>query len=332
MATRAGLAAVAAILPGAAAAQSRPSPVVSVPVRTAVAALREPDPCGDDLSLIPLTAADIAHAPQIRQPVLLLYGCRDPLLTPDAAQHQAQLLRSSSSVTTTIFANSSGDLTVIETSFGKLDVWDTPVSAGGPPVVFLQGLLAGPDVWFDVLGSLAPRRRCIAVDWPFGAHSSPMEPHADLSPPGQARLVVEVLDRLGLERAVLVGNDSGGVISQLVVASAPQRVCGLVLVACDAFEVFPPAAYRAFFALAGAPGFMALVGRMLSRPSFARSRLGYGPVIANHPEGVAHWADPLASDPLIRRDLVKLMRGASNTQTLAAAKHFPGYERPILVV
>jgi pimeloyl-ACP methyl ester carboxylesterase len=199
------------------------------------------------------------------------------------------------------------------------------------PLVFLQGFMAGPDAWADTITGLAAERRCITVDWPFGAHLQPLRPDADTSPPGVARLVVEVLDRLGIERAVLIGNDSGGVIAQLVVASAPQRVAALVLISCDAFEMFPPGAYRYLFRLAAVPGVVAAMARMMSVPAFATSRFGYGAVTAR-PARALGWVRPLASDAAIRRDLAKLMVGSSNRQTLCAAECFAEFDRPAMVV
>jgi pimeloyl-ACP methyl ester carboxylesterase len=192
--------------------------------------------------------------------------------------------------------------------------------------------MAGPDAWNDTIRGLPADRRCITVDWPFGAHLEALCADADASPPGVARLAVEVLDRLGIERAVLIGNDSGGVIAQLVVASAPQRVAALVLISCDAFEVFPPGPYRYLFRLAGVPGVVAAMARMMSVPAFAKSRFGYGAVMARRPERALAWVRPLASDAAIRRDLVKLMAGSSNRQTLRAAECFASFDRPAMVV
>jgi pimeloyl-ACP methyl ester carboxylesterase len=112
-----------------------------------------------------------------------------------------------------------------------------------------------------------------------------------------------VLDQLGLERAVLVGNDSGAVISQLVLTDHPDRISALVLVACDAFECFPPAQYRPLFRLVRVPGVVRLLAAAMNRPAFATSRLGYG-AVARDPADLLHWARPLAGDALIRRDLV----------------------------
>lgn len=221
---------------------------------------------------------------------------------------------------------------VLETSLGPLRYQEHGSGAFGPSVLFLQGLIVAPEVWSPVAARLTDRHRCITVDWPFGAHRQAMRADADLSPPGLARLVVEVLDLLGRESVVLVGNDSGGVISQLVVAANPERVSALVLVACDAFEVFPPGAYRILFELVAVPGVMRLVARGLSRPAIAGSRLGFGPVAASDPASLAAWAAPLAHDVAIRRDLIKLMRGCSNRQTLEAAQQFADFEPAVLVV
>jgi len=46
---------------------------------------------------------------------------------------------------------------------------------------------------------------------------------ADLSLPGMARLVGEFLDRLGLADVTLVGNDSGGAITQMLQGAPVER-------------------------------------------------------------------------------------------------------------
>jgi pimeloyl-ACP methyl ester carboxylesterase len=220
----------------------------------------------------------------------------------------------------------------LDTHWGPIRVWQHgPHDDTRAPLLFLQGFMAGPDAWTDTLTALPTDRQCITVDWPFGAHGQGLRSDADTSPPGVARLAIEVLDRLGIERAVLVGNDSGGVIAQLVVASAAQRVAALVLISCDAFEVFPPGAYRYLFRLAGVPGVVATVARLMSVPAFAASRFGYGAVTAR-PARALEWVRPLVSDVAVRRDLAKLMTGSSKTQTLRAAECFADFDRPAMVV
>ncbi|MFD0902020.1 alpha/beta fold hydrolase [Actinomadura sediminis] len=97
----------------------------------------------------------------------------------------------------------------------------------GPAVVFLRGFLAPPDAWTPVVEELAGRHRCVTVDWPFGAHGRPLRAGADLSPPAVAEAATEVLDLLDEPSAVLVGNDSGGVVARLVAAARPDRLAEL---------------------------------------------------------------------------------------------------------
>jgi pimeloyl-ACP methyl ester carboxylesterase len=64
-----------------------------------------------------------------------------------------------------------------------------------------------------------------------------MNRDADLSPPGPAELVADLIEALGLERTTIVGNDTGGAVSQLV-ATRPDVVERLVLTNCDSFDTF----------------------------------------------------------------------------------------------
>jgi pimeloyl-ACP methyl ester carboxylesterase len=226
----------------------------------------------------------------------------------------------------------SGSAFQVETSAGPLTGRDTNPTDEGPALVFLQGFLAAPEVWHDVIEQLRPRYRCITVDWPFGAHHSPMRADADLSPPGIARLVIEVLDGLGLAEAVLIGNDSGGTVTQLVIAEHPDRVAASVLIACDAFEVFPPGVFRFVFPLARFPVMVWLLAKAFRWPPLGRSRLGFGAVLRHDAGRALPWIVPAASDPRIRRDVAKLMTGSSRTQTLGAATRFAAFDRPVLVV
>src|SRR6266487_5487234 len=120
----------------------------------------------------------------------------------------------------------------------------------GPTLVFLHGLLANSLLWSRVIPRLSGQFRCIAPDLPLGAHSHPMQPDADLSPPGVAQLVADFLEALDLHDVTLVGNDTGGALCQFVLDTDASRIGRLVLTNCDAFEKFPPAPFGALVALA----------------------------------------------------------------------------------
>ncbi len=51
---------------------------------------------------------------------------------------------------------------------------------------------------------------------------------------------LQLLDALDLHDVTLVGNDTGGAICQLAIKGDHNRIGGLVLTNCDAFEHFPP--------------------------------------------------------------------------------------------
>jgi pimeloyl-ACP methyl ester carboxylesterase len=57
----------------------------------------------------------------------------------------------------------------------------------GEPIVFVHGLLVNGDLWRKVVPLLSDRYRCIAPDWPLGAHEVPLSPDADLTPPSTSR-------------------------------------------------------------------------------------------------------------------------------------------------
>src|SRR6201999_1700593 len=111
----------------------------------------------------------------------------------------------------------------------------------GRPVMFVHGYMMGAQLWRRVSERLADLGlRCIAPTWPLGAHPEPLRAGADRTIDGVAGMIAEVLNALDLQDVVLVGNDTGGVVTQLVAVHHPERLGALVLTSCDAFEHFPP--------------------------------------------------------------------------------------------
>jgi len=126
----------------------------------------------------------------------------------------------------------------IELSAGTIEYSDT--SGNGPVLVLLHGLMMDASLWDGPIAELSADHRCVAPTLPLGAHRHAMHADADLSLPGIARLVAELLDRLDLQDVTLVGNDTGGALVQLLMGDGAARVARVVLVSCDAFDNFPP--------------------------------------------------------------------------------------------
>ena len=101
---------------------------------------------------------------------------------------------------------------------------------GAPSVVCLHGWPGG---WFDyrlLRPLLEPVADVVLPDLRgFGGSERPDLPVEGYSRSAQARVVLSVLDALGIERAVLVGYDIGSSIAVQIAREAPERVIGLAL-------------------------------------------------------------------------------------------------------
>jgi len=96
----------------------------------------------------------------------------------------------------------------------------------GPPIVFVHGLGGNWQNWLECLPRAARERRAIAVDLP-GFGNSPMPEEISIS--FYAHILDDLLDALGIESAVVVGNSMGGFIGAELAINHPARVERLVL-------------------------------------------------------------------------------------------------------
>ena len=149
--------------------------------------------------------------------------------------------------------------------------------------------------------------------------------HRRTSVPATRLLVVVVV--------TVVGNDTGGALCQILCANHPELVGRLVLTNCDAFEHFPPRAFRPIEA-AGAyvPGLVADLDLLLRARSVRRTLLAAAPLTIQPlpDELLADWFAPLR-DRRIRIDLRTVLQGISAKHTLAAAERLRSFDRPTLI-
>lgn len=199
----------------------------------------------------------------------------------------------------------------------------------GEPILFVHGLLVDGRLWDGVAERLAASFRCLVVDWPMGSHKSAMEASADLSPPGMVDVIVAFCDALSLERVTVVGNDSGGAISQMLTASHPERVERLILTNCDMFERFPPFPFSLMGPIARMPGGMELLAAPFRIGAVRRATYSLLTKHAIPRELVDDWLAPTLSDPAVKRDAGKLTAGAHKRHTLEAAQGLRSFERPV---
>jgi pimeloyl-ACP methyl ester carboxylesterase len=201
----------------------------------------------------------------------------------------------------------------------------------GAPVVFVHGFLVDGRLWDGVVDALSDRCRCIAPDWPIGAQQIPLKPDADLSPYGIASIVASFLAALDLEDVTIVGNDSGGAMSQVLVTRHPERIGRLVLTNCDTHDNFPPGVFKAMPPLAGLPGGMALISAPFRIPALARAAFkpfARTPIPA---ELVASWMRPGLHDPGVKHDAKKVTAEMNRRYTEEAAEKLRRSDLPLLL-
>ena len=227
------------------------------------------------------------------------------------------------------------DLTVIELPQGGLAYRAAgPAAPSRPPVVFLHGLLADGRLWEPVADRLAAEGiRSYAPTLPLGAHQIPMKSGADLSPGGIAVLVRDFLAALDLSDVVIVGNDTGGAICQIMLGGDTSRIGAAVLTNCDAFGTFPPRLLAPLFHALRHPGLVAGLAPGLRSAKMRNSPLAYG-LLTSTPidsELTRDWLRPLGSKA-IRRDLATVARGVHPRVLLDAASRFSQFAGPVRIL
>ena len=204
----------------------------------------------------------------------------------------------------------------------------------GHPIVFLHGLFANGDHWRRVAPPLAARGfRCIVPDLPLGGHRIPLSADADLSPLGLAALVDDVLAALDLNDVVLVANDTGGAIAQVLVTQRPDRIGKLVLAPSDAFDEFVPTPFKWLVWMSHVPGAIGVIGQTMRFRPALRLPIAFG-WLAKRPmpkEVTDGYLDPVLHNAGSRRDVRKVLTTLGPRYTEEAAERFPQFDKPVLL-
>jgi pimeloyl-ACP methyl ester carboxylesterase len=103
-----------------------------------------------------------------------------------------------------------------------------------PTVIMLHGFGASLETWEPWAKALSSRYRVIRFDLPGFGLTGP-DPSGDYTDARAIRILTDLMDQLGIERANLIGNSLGGRIAWNFAASHPDRVARLVLISPDGF-------------------------------------------------------------------------------------------------
>ncbi|MDH3307015.1 MAG: alpha/beta hydrolase [Acidimicrobiia bacterium] len=118
------------------------------------------------------------------------------------------------------------DTSILTTSSGETHVLDV---GDGDVVLLIHGSAGSLADWQEtVVDRLAESHRVVAFD-SFGFGLSERNDSFDYGFPLWTRQAVEVLDALGIDRAVVVGHSAGGLAAVMLAAEHPDRFRGVVI-------------------------------------------------------------------------------------------------------
>jgi pimeloyl-ACP methyl ester carboxylesterase len=206
------------------------------------------------------------------------------------------------------------------------------MTGDGPPIVFVHGALVNANLWRKVVPRLEGHTR-VTLDLPLGSHLESMPAAADLRAPGLAAMVADAIEALDLEDVTVVGNDTGGGLTQLMAVRRPERIARLVLTSSDAFDNFPPRFFRILFAPARIPGVIPVAFGPLRLRPLRRLPIAYGWLSKEKIDRQAEdsYVLPMLTRGEIRRDVRRVLAGLDPKYTLDAAARLTGFDKPVLI-
>jgi pimeloyl-ACP methyl ester carboxylesterase len=220
----------------------------------------------------------------------------------------------------------------LDTPYGRIAYYDR---GSGEPVVFLHGVPLNSAHWRDVIAELQSSLRCIAPDL-MGLGDTEKAESSGLDFTSQAAMILDLLDRLDVGAFHLVGNDSGGAISQIIACTAPERLMSLTLTNCDVDANVPPPAFAQAFSLAKAGLLAKAIGLMRMNLTLARSDFGLGVGFENPrhitKDLVQAYLEPVLATPDRQSQLNRYVAEFDSRHTMALRERLAQLEVPTQIL
>jgi len=103
-----------------------------------------------------------------------------------------------------------------------------------PPIILLHGFIYSLETWDAWASALKSDYRVIRFDL-LGHGLSGPDPKQRYSPQERAEFLGDVMDAIGVDRAIIGGNSLGGLAAWRFASTSPSRVSSLILVSPGAF-------------------------------------------------------------------------------------------------
>ncbi|GGC76066.1 alpha/beta fold hydrolase [Undibacterium terreum] len=137
------------------------------------------------------------------------------------------------------------------------------------PILLIHGTSASLHTWEGWVAALKDKHRVITMDLPGFGLTGP-NAQDDYSNAVYVRFMLDLMDKLGVQKCILGGNSLGGEIAWQVAAAAPQRVEKLILVDAGGYA-FKPKSLPIGFIIARTPGLNKLMESTLPRSMIEKS-------------------------------------------------------------
>lgn len=111
-------------------------------------------------------------------------------------------------------------------------------TGSGDPAILLHGIPTWSYLYNDVIPLLSPHFRVLAPDF-LGHGYSDRRDFFDRSLLAQTAMIIRLMDHLKIERAHVIGHDTGGGVSLIMAIQHPERVAKLVLTNAVAYDSWP---------------------------------------------------------------------------------------------
>jgi pimeloyl-ACP methyl ester carboxylesterase len=209
----------------------------------------------------------------------------------------------------------------------------TDSGGSGETIVLVHGALVDGRLWRKVVPLLTPEFRVVVPDMPLGSHKVPLNASAERTPPGIAKLLADFMAALDLNDVTLVGNDTGGVLAQLVATRHPERLARLVLTPTDAFDNFLPKLFKPLQLGAKVPALLYALVQPLRLAPLRRTPIAFGWLSKTRPdpEVEADWIRPFFDDKGVRADIIAFLAAVDTKYTQETAEALRGFDKPTLI-
>lgn len=217
-----------------------------------------------------------------------------------------------------------------ETTFGRIAYVERGT---GPVAMFVHAFPLCGYQWRYALDEVSSIRTCLAPDL-MGVGYSEIPARQDISFESQAKMLSAFLDARSVKQVDLVGNDTGGGISQIFLSLYPERVRSLTLTNCEVHDLWPNPMLQQFYGALKAGAVGEMLKNITRDPSLAAQfAVAYENLESLSKESIEVYFGPFADSEQRREQLKGFSEAERNRdQLVAAAKGLHASQIPAQVL